>query len=94
MATAVSGTLVANTAQNVTVEVIAFGGEAGFAVTNRTADGSGTIWVRRDGQPATLAGSNCHPVIGSRAFKNPAGSTSVTVSLFSDAATPFTVEAA
>lgn len=93
MATAKSGTLVANaTAINVTIDVEGFGSNAGYAVTNRSD--SGVVWVRRDGSAATGPADNNHPVIGTRVFQNKEGSTTVTVSLWSDTACDYTVEAA
>lgn len=85
--TAKSGTLTPSTVATVTV-LNCF---PGLNIVNRS--GSGTIWVRLDGQDPTVAGDNCFPVLGVRYFSIPStNADKVTVKLISTAALDYTVE--
>ncbi len=90
MAFAKSGNLVANTAKDVTVDVVAFGSRAGVTVTNRSE--TGTIWVRTDGGNITgAAQDNCFPVMGTATFQVPKGNKTSTIKLWSTEALEYTV---
>ncbi len=90
MAVAKSGS-VGTSAATVTVDVEAYGGGAGFSVTNR--HDTAVLWVRLDGSAAAAEADNNFPVIGTRSFRTAPGATTVTISIISDtASTKYTVE--
>lgn len=91
MAVAKSGTLTPGVAKSETVDIDSFGPGTGFSVTNRSD--SDTIWARLDGQPATVAGDDCFPVLGTRTFRaREEGLKTATVSLISNNASEYTLE--
>lgn len=91
MARAVSGTLTEDTPATVTLTNVA---SDGIEIINRS--GSGTIWYRLDGTNPTVAGDNCHPVLGARYIDNPhvVNAGAVVVKLISNEALDYTVEVA
>lgn len=84
------GTLTAD--QAVTVEIDNHGGWV--EVVNRSQ--TGEIWVRVDGEDATVAGEDCYLVLGSRRLAVPVAVTlyqAAAVSLIASDALDYTVEA-
>jgi len=91
-AEALSGTLTANVATTGLQLTATYPG--GINIINRS--GTGTIWYRLDGTAPTVAGNDCHPVLGAVHIDNPFDTGTalgaVTVKLISDAALAYTIE--
>lgn len=91
MARSVSGTLTPDTVATVTITPV---DSTGIEIINRSA--SGTIWYRADGTAPTVAGDDCHPVLGARQVDNPftVDARTVVIKLISTSALDYTVEVA
>lgn len=90
MASTAHGTLEAGTVTTVKIRP----GEEGIVVLNR--DLTGTIWVRIDGQDPGVGAADSYVVIGAREFpmsRTAVRKGEVTVTLLSDAARSYSVEA-
>lgn len=85
MATIVSGTLVANVETVETVDA----GDRGLLVTNTAQQG--LIYVRVDGDAATVAGDDCFAVVGDRIID--IHGDDISVSLISGTTPTYSVEA-